>query len=307
MLVPDPTTRVRSDSTTDRRAVLSRRPADHRRRVLGMLPAAFPAPRARRPARRHRLDAARRVRAGVRLHRRRGTAERHLRARRVPPPGRFRRAVPWRHPRRPAPCPNSFLPEYGPRQFEVTVAPATGLRAADEAVIVREMARAVAWRLGHRAIFAPMLDAEGIGNGTHIHFSLVDDGGRAGDARSGRPARAVGGGRAFRRRRAAPHAGAGGDHRAVGRLLLPADAEPLGADLGQSRRARPRRGAARLPGVRGGRAPRGGSRSSTSNTASPTPPPRRTWRSARWCMRAWTACGDKRALPRLPAQRFLGR
>jgi glutamine synthetase len=70
--------------------------------------------------------------------------------------------------------PDSFLPEYGPRQFEVTVTPTTGLRAADEAVIVREMARAVAFRLGHRAIFTPMLTPQGIGNGTHIHFSLVD-------------------------------------------------------------------------------------------------------------------------------------
>jgi glutamine synthetase len=73
--------------------------------------------------------------------------------------------------------PDSFLPEYGPRQYEVTVAPATGLRAADDAVIVREMARAVAWRMGHRAIFAPMLAPDGIGNGTHIHFSLIDDAG----------------------------------------------------------------------------------------------------------------------------------
>lgn len=76
--------------------------------------------------------------------------------------------------------PDSFLPEYGPRQFEVTVAPAIGLRAADDAVIVREMARAVAARLGQRAIFAPMLEPTGIGNGTHIHFSLLD--------RSGAPA-----------------------------------------------------------------------------------------------------------------------
>ena len=73
--------------------------------------------------------------------------------------------------------PDSLLPEYGPRQFEVTAAPAEGLRAADEAVIVREMARAVAWRLGERAIFAPMLEPQGIGNGTHIHFSLRDEAG----------------------------------------------------------------------------------------------------------------------------------
>ena len=70
--------------------------------------------------------------------------------------------------------PDSFLPEYGPRQYEVTIAPSRGLRAADEAVIQREMARAAAQRLGHRAIFAPMLDPAGIGNGTHIHFSLRD-------------------------------------------------------------------------------------------------------------------------------------
>ena len=36
------------------------------------------------------------------------------------------------------------------------------------------MARAVAFRLGHRAIFSPMPVADGIGNGVHIHFSLHD-------------------------------------------------------------------------------------------------------------------------------------
>jgi glutamine synthetase len=70
--------------------------------------------------------------------------------------------------------PDSFLPEYGARQYEVTIEPARGLRAADAAVIQREMARAVAHRLGHRAIFAPILDPAGVGNGTHIHFSLRD-------------------------------------------------------------------------------------------------------------------------------------
>jgi glutamine synthetase len=70
--------------------------------------------------------------------------------------------------------PDSFLPEYGPRQYEMTISPARGLRAADEAIIAREMARTVAHRLGHRAIFAPILDPDGIGNGTHIHFSLRD-------------------------------------------------------------------------------------------------------------------------------------
>jgi len=70
--------------------------------------------------------------------------------------------------------PDSFLPEYGARQYEATIEPSRGLRAADEAVIQREMARAVAHRLGQRAIFAPILDPDGVGNGTHIHFSLRD-------------------------------------------------------------------------------------------------------------------------------------
>jgi glutamine synthetase len=70
--------------------------------------------------------------------------------------------------------PDSFLAEYGPRQFEVTTAPAIGLRAADDAVITRELVRAVAYRFGHAVSFAPMADPTGIGNGTHIHFSFLD-------------------------------------------------------------------------------------------------------------------------------------
>ena len=68
--------------------------------------------------------------------------------------------------------PDSFLPEYGSRQFEVTVAPAPAPTAADHAVITREMARATAHRLGHRAVFSPMPVADGVGNGVHIHLSL---------------------------------------------------------------------------------------------------------------------------------------
>ena len=68
--------------------------------------------------------------------------------------------------------PDSFLPEYGPRQFEATIAGEEGVRAADAAVVLRELARAIAWRTGQRAIFAPMLAPDGIGNGTHFHLSL---------------------------------------------------------------------------------------------------------------------------------------
>jgi glutamine synthetase len=71
--------------------------------------------------------------------------------------------------------PDSFLPEYGPRQYEVTVAPERNVRIADAAVVTREMARAIAWRTGQRAIFSPMLVPDGVGNGCHIHLSLWQD------------------------------------------------------------------------------------------------------------------------------------
>jgi len=80
--------------------------------------------------------------------------------------------------RRAGVTPDSFLPEYAPKQYEVTVAPTGGIRAADEAVIVREMAKAVAFRFGHRVILSPIVNLDGVGNGTHIHFSLQDIDGR---------------------------------------------------------------------------------------------------------------------------------
>lgn len=69
---------------------------------------------------------------------------------------------------------DTFLAEYGARQFEVTAAPAPALTAADHAVVTREMARAAAFRLGTRVSFSPKPDPEGVGNGVHIHFSLWD-------------------------------------------------------------------------------------------------------------------------------------
>ncbi len=74
--------------------------------------------------------------------------------------------------------PDSFLAEFGPQQFEVTTAPSIGLRAADDAVITREITQAVAYRLGHRASFTPLPDLEGVSNGTHIHWSFMDAEGR---------------------------------------------------------------------------------------------------------------------------------
>lgn len=71
--------------------------------------------------------------------------------------------------------PDSFMKEYGPDQYEVTMHPADALRAADNAVILRELVRIAAGEQGSRATFTPIRDPEGVGNGVHIHLSLNND------------------------------------------------------------------------------------------------------------------------------------
>lgn len=71
-------------------------------------------------------------------------------------------------------APDSFLREYGPDQMEITLPPAQALRAADEAVIVRELTRATAAAMGMRATFSPLCAADIVGNGVHIHLSFLD-------------------------------------------------------------------------------------------------------------------------------------
>lgn len=73
---------------------------------------------------------------------------------------------------------DTFMPEYGPMQYEVTVGPTTGVKAADQAVAVRELARGTAARMGGRASFTPILRPDAVGNGVHVHFSLSDDAGK---------------------------------------------------------------------------------------------------------------------------------
>jgi glutamine synthetase len=70
-----------------------------------------------------------------------------------------------------------FHPEYGAAQYEVSVAPRPGLVAADQAVVLRELTRSVGERLGQRITFAPVVPGMGVGNGVHVHMSLVDKAG----------------------------------------------------------------------------------------------------------------------------------
>ena len=84
---------------------------------------------------------------------------------------------------------DGYLAEFGPGQFEVTLPPAEALDACDRAVILKEMARATAFRLGHGVTFSPRPALEGLGSGVHIHFSLWTE---AGEPASHDPERAFG-------------------------------------------------------------------------------------------------------------------
>ncbi|HEX3910887.1 MAG TPA: glutamine synthetase family protein [Solirubrobacteraceae bacterium] len=75
-------------------------------------------------------------------------------------------------------APERFMPEYASHQFEIPVAAAEGLAAADRAVVLREVVRETARREGRRASFTPLLDPSEAGNGVHIHLSLHDRDGR---------------------------------------------------------------------------------------------------------------------------------
>jgi glutamine synthetase len=72
-----------------------------------------------------------------------------------------------------------YYPELGHGQQEVTIRHAAALRAADNHVLMRETARAVAIRHGLRASFAPKPLPVQAGNGAHLHASLRADGGNA--------------------------------------------------------------------------------------------------------------------------------
>ncbi|WP_211110021.1 type I glutamate--ammonia ligase [Acuticoccus mangrovi] len=75
--------------------------------------------------------------------------------------------------------PDTIMKEYGPNQFEVTVGPERGVRIADAATIVRELTQALAARKGDRATFTPIRDPASVGNGAHIHFTLLDADGKS--------------------------------------------------------------------------------------------------------------------------------
>lgn len=71
---------------------------------------------------------------------------------------------------------DQFHPEYAMGQLEVSVPPTDPVGAADTTVLVHQTIRAVAATHGMRASFSPVVIADHVGNGGHVHFSLWRDG-----------------------------------------------------------------------------------------------------------------------------------
>lgn len=71
----------------------------------------------------------------------------------------------------------TFEPEYGVGQYEVSCGPATGLAGADRVVITRETVREAARQCSIAASFSPKPAPDAVGNGCHLHLSLWDSAG----------------------------------------------------------------------------------------------------------------------------------
>jgi glutamine synthetase len=65
-----------------------------------------------------------------------------------------------------------FHPEYGINQFEMSLAPAAPVAAADQLVLARLLIGRAARKHGLRVSLSPVPFADGVGSGAHQHFSL---------------------------------------------------------------------------------------------------------------------------------------
>lgn len=71
------------------------------------------------------------------------------------------------------------ISEFAPGQFEINLQHQEDiLRVADEAALFRRVVKAVARRHGSEATFMPKPYPNQTGSGLHVHFSLLDEGGR---------------------------------------------------------------------------------------------------------------------------------
>ena len=67
-------------------------------------------------------------------------------------------------------------PEYSAGQIEISLPPTGPVRACDQSVLARHLARTLAEQAGWRASFSPVVTEDLVGNGAHAHFSVWRDG-----------------------------------------------------------------------------------------------------------------------------------
>ncbi|CAK6694466.1 Glutamate--methylamine ligase [Synechococcus sp. CBW1107] len=67
-------------------------------------------------------------------------------------------------------------PEYGAGQFELSLAAAAPLEAADHLVVARLVIQQVSCRFGWICSFAPVVTPDLVGNGGHLHLSVAEQG-----------------------------------------------------------------------------------------------------------------------------------
>jgi glutamine synthetase len=70
-----------------------------------------------------------------------------------------------------------FHPEYGPNQFEISLAPLRPVAAADQVTLMRIIIGRVARKYGMRVSLSPVPFAGSVGSGAHQHFSLMGEDG----------------------------------------------------------------------------------------------------------------------------------
>lgn len=73
---------------------------------------------------------------------------------------------------------STIEPEFGLGQYEVACIPEVGMAAADKCLIGREVIREIARRHGLQASFTPKPAVDAVGNGAHVHLSLIDENGK---------------------------------------------------------------------------------------------------------------------------------
>ena len=70
--------------------------------------------------------------------------------------------------------PDSFINEYGTDQYEIPVGVFEGVQSADKAAILRQLVQATASRHQDSVSFTPLRSLDGVGNGVHVHMSLLN-------------------------------------------------------------------------------------------------------------------------------------